>query len=331
MHAVRITLLSRQGVASLPPAVLDELTAAHRLDAHVLVRAPSRTRAMRLLAGTQVLAATNACLPPLDDGVLAAAPFLRDVVLYATGADHVDPDALRRAGVRLTLLPDYATVAVAEHSLALLLALATRLHLAADRSRGAAPPTVSLRGTELGGKVLGVVGLGRIGTHVARLGEGIGMRVITHDPRPGAVGPWPRVGLAELLRTGDAVCVCASRRFGAPALIGQPEIAAMRPGALLVNASRAALVDTEAAVRALRAGRLRGYGVDDTVLDPDRHADLLAQGRVLQTGHSAWWRDEVLERGARMWGEALLRVVAEVAADLAAQVADGDTGVAVPA
>jgi phosphoglycerate dehydrogenase-like enzyme len=81
------------------------------------------------------------------------------------------------------------------------------------------------------------------------------------------------------------------------------------PAALLVNVARAALVDTAAATAAIRSGRLRGYAVDDTVLDPVVDGDLSAEGRVLQTGHSGWWRDEVLARGARMWGERLLAAV----------------------
>ena len=89
----------------------------------------------------------------------------------------------------------------------------------------------------------------------------------------------------------------------------------MRPGALLVNVGRPALVDTPSALAALRSERLRGYAVDDAVLDPSTDsradADLVDQGRLLQTGHSAWWRDEVLERGARMWGERLLAAVTD--------------------
>lgn len=83
----------------------------------------------------------------------------------------------------------------------------------------------------------------------------------------------------------------------------------MASGGLLVNVARAALVDTAAAAAAVRSGALRGYAVDDDVLDRDADGDLLAEGRVLQTGHSAWWRDETLERGRRMWGEHLLAAV----------------------
>jgi phosphoglycerate dehydrogenase-like enzyme len=292
--------------------VQEELTRRHRVEGHALTAPPSRALTVRLTGGADVLAATNACLPPLDDRLLQRLPRLRSVVLYATGHDHVDPGALARAGVELTVLPDYATVAVAEHGLALLMALAARLHLAHDRSRGLAPGDVSLRGTELAGRVLGVVGLGRIGSHLARIGAGIGMRVIGTDPDPVAGPSVPRTSLPDLLRRSDAVVLCPSREFGDPALVGAAELALMKPGAWLVNPTRAALVDTAAAVAAVRAGRLRGYAVDDTVLGP-QDADLVAQGRVVQTGHSAWWRDEVLERGGQLWGDAILDVADRLA------------------
>lgn len=84
----------------------------------------------------------------------------------------------------------------------------------------------------------------------------------------------------------------------------------MHGGGDLVNVGRPGLVDTTAALRALRTGQLRGYPVDDVVLEPgSADADLAVQGRLLQTGHSAWWRDEVLEHGATMWGERLLAAV----------------------
>jgi phosphoglycerate dehydrogenase-like enzyme len=140
------------------------------------------------------------------------------------------------------------------------------------------------------------------------------MRVIGTDPDPAAGAPGvPRTDLPDLLRRSDAVALCASRRFGEGPLLGPAELALVRPGTWLVNPARAALVDTAAAVAAVRAGRLRGYAVDDTVLGPG-HTDLLAEGRVLQTGHSAWWRDEVLERGGRQWSAAILEVADRLAA-----------------
>jgi phosphoglycerate dehydrogenase-like enzyme len=196
----------------------------------------------------------------------------------------------------------------------MLLALATRLHLAHDRSRGISGRNVSLRGLELAGRTLGVVGVGRIGGRLAALARAIGLDVVGTDIDPPARKRAEAVGVAmtdlnRLLEHSDAVALCASRTFSDPPIIGSPELARMRRGALLVNVARSGLVDTAAAVAAVRSGRLRGYAVDDVVVDCRRDGDLLDEGRVLQTGHSAWWRDEVLARGSRMWGERLVAAV----------------------
>lgn len=316
----QLVVVSRAGRGSLPEPAWQRLEAAAQVRMVRRDTAPGRDEAIALLRDADYLGATNVCLPRLDGALLDALPRLRGVVLYATGYDHVDVPMLRRRGVGLVVLPDYATTAVAEHALALLLALATRLHLAHDRSRGLAGPRTSLRGVELSGRTLGVVGVGRIGTRVAGLARGLGMSVLGHDIDPAATARASAAGvettgLDDLLRRSDAVALTASHRLGRPPVLGPAEVAAMRPGALLVNVGRPALVDTPAALAALRSGHLRGYAVDDVVLDPSTdtrsEADLVGQGRLLQTGHSAWWRDEVLERGARMWGERLLAAVTD--------------------
>lgn len=313
-------ILSRQGRASIDPDLWAALGRVADLRAVSLETKPDRQEAIVLLRDVEVLAATNVCLPVLDADLLDALPRLRAIVLYATGYDHIDVALLQERSIGLSVLHDYATVAVAEHCMAMLFALATRLHLAHDRSRGVAPLGASLRGIELAGKTVGVIGVGRIGTRLAALCRGVGMRVIGADTDERAEAAADSAGIdmgsmRRLLGTSDAVVLCASHRFDAPPILGPAELACMRDGAFLVNAARAALVDTDAALAAVRAGRLRGYAVDDTVVDQRRDGDLLVEGKVLQTGHSAWWRDEVLQRGARMWAERMLAAVEGIPVD----------------
>jgi phosphoglycerate dehydrogenase-like enzyme len=308
-----LVVLSRRGRASLPDDLRQRLERACDLTAVRLDGAPDHATAVSLLRDADLLGSTNACLPRLDAALLDALPRLRGLVLLATGHDHLDIPELRRRGVGVSVLPDYATTAVAEHALAALLALATRLHLANDRSRGDVGD-VSLRGIELAGRTLGVVGVGRIGGRLTRLARGLGMRVLGTDIDPAAVrrgvaGGVEMTDLDELLGRSDAVALTASHVLGRPAILGPRELDRLRTGALLVNVGRPALVDTPAVATALRTRRLRGYAVDDVVADPVRDADLVREGRLLQTGHSAWWRDGVLERGAQMWGEHLLAAV----------------------
>ena len=313
MTRPRLVVLSRRGHASLPDDLWRRLEAASEVTVVRRDDAPDHATAVSLLREADLVGSTNACLPRLDADLLDALPRLRGLVLLATGHDHLDVPELGRRGIGLSVLPQYATLAVAEHALAMVLALATRLHLANDRSRGDTGD-VSLRGIELGGRTAGVVGVGRIGGRFTQLARGIGMRVIGHDIDPAAVqraaaGGAEMTDLDELLGRADVVVLAASHVLGRPAILGPRELDRLRPGALLVNVGRAALVDGPAAAAALRTRRLRGYAVDDVVADPVRDADLLHEGRLLQTGHSAWWRDEVLERGARMWGEHLLAAV----------------------
>ncbi|WP_306213682.1 2-hydroxyacid dehydrogenase [Actinoplanes sp. RD1] len=310
MPRPQLLLLSRQGHASLRPAHWERLSELADVRAVAMNGAPGPAEAAAMLASMDLLGATNVCLPRLDDELLDRAPRLRGVVLYATGHDHIDTDLLARRGVGLSVLPDYATISVAEQTIALILSLATRLHLANDRARGRVEPGVSLRGVELAGRTLGVVGLGRIGRAVADRGRMLGMRVVGTDLDPAAAA---RAGISvldlrELLRTADVVALCASHRYGSGPVIGAAELAVMQPGSYLVNAARAALVDTGAAVAALRTGRLRGYGVDDDLNDP-AYDDVAREGRLLQTGHSAWWRDETMRKGAEAWGRHLIAAV----------------------
>lgn len=311
---VTVAVLSRQGRESLRPEHAVRVAALADVSYHALQQAPDPIDALAILRGVDLLAATNKCLPQLSAELLDELPDLRGVVLYATGYDHLDVDVLRSRGVGLSVLPAYATNAVAEHAIGMLLALATRLHLANDRSRHVVGSDTSLRGLELAGRTMGVVGVGRIGTRVAALGAAVGMRAIGNDVDPVAIADAraagiPMTSLDKVLATADAVMVCASHGFGVGRLLGASELHRMRPGSLLVNVARSALVDTAAAANAVRTGVIRGYAVDDEVLCPSVDGDLLAQGRVLQTGHSAWWRDEVLERGRRMWGEHLIAAI----------------------
>lgn len=310
----RLLVLSRQGEASLPEHAVPELECLADVRVVARQRAPDPQEAARLLGDVDVLAATNICLPRIDDALLDAAPRLTGLVLYATGYDHLDLALLSRRGVTVSVLPAYATVAVAEHCLAQMLALSTRLHLAQERSKGWQPQTASLRGIELAGRTLGVVGAGRIGSRVITLATAIGMHVVAHDIDPVVQIERLAAGtrmleLHDLLADSDVVALCADAHHGPLPVLGAREIRRLRAHAFVVNVGRPQLVDTAAALAAIRAGRLRGYAVDEVVVDPARDMDVLDEGRLLQTGHSAWWRDEVLTRGREHWYQHIIAML----------------------
>lgn len=317
----RIVMLSRAGRESLPTDLLHDLEREHDLTVLQRRDAPTPHETIRILADADVLATTNVTLPPLTPMTLARLPRLREVVLYATGYEHVDLPLLRSHGVSLTTLPEYATRAVAEHALALLLSQTTRLHLANDKARGLAPDDVSLRGTELHSSTVAVVGVGRIGSEVARLLQALGVSVIGVDPDPAAqrtarLGGIRVAPLEQALSEADHAVVCASTIPGAPPVLDERALYSLRRGAFVCNIGRPALVNRDVMRQLLLDGHVRGYAVDDIVASSNDPLDelLITEGRLLQTAHSAWWRDEVLHRGARMFGEAI-----QAAADAAPQ------------
>lgn len=308
----KVVVISRTGEASMPPTVRHALAVQHDVTFVRRQAAPSATEAARLLRDADVLASTNVTLPRLDGAVLDALPRLRHVVLYATGYEHIDVAELDARGVTLSTLPDYATNAVAEHALALLLSSAARVHLANDRARGQVPAEVSLRGVEITSRTVAVIGLGRIGRRLAQLCHGLGMRVVGVDVDESARRRARQAGVPVLdrdaaLDEADLVAVCASTVEGLYPVLDRAALARLHEDAFVVNVGRPVLVDSDAVRCALHTRRLRGYAVDEIVLDPQDPGDaqLLSEGRVLQTAHSAWWRDEVLARGAHHFATAI--------------------------
>ncbi len=308
----RIVVLSRAGEASLPAASVKAIRVRHDLRFVRRQMRPCEADAARLLTDADILASTNVTLPHLSERLLDRLPSLRHVVLYATGHEHLDADRLDARGIALSTLPHYATNAVAEHALALIFACATRLHLANDRARGHAPADVSLRGVELTSRTLAVIGVGRIGTRLADLARGLGMAVLGVDRDPGAraragARGIRMVSLTAALADADVVAVTASTAPGESPILGGDELDWLGRDTFVVNAGRPALVDRAAITKALADGRLRGYAVDEVCFDPADPVQgrLLAEGRVLQSAHSAWWRDEVLARGAQMFARTI--------------------------
>lgn len=220
-----------------------------------------------------------------DGGVFDRVPRLRVLARTGIGVDRVDLAEATRRGIVVCNAPDAPTVSTAEHAIALLLAVAKRLKRAERRLQdGAGDYFTAHDGIELAGRRLGVVGFGRIGRRVASLARGLGMEVIAFDPLV-EVDPREATGaatLAELLAASDAVSLHLPLTEETRSLIGARSLAAMPPGALLVNTSRGGLVDHEALLEALESGHLGGAGLD--VAEPD----------PLPPGHPLLQRDDVV-------------------------------------
>ena len=231
--------------------------------------------------------------------VLDGAPRLRLISIWGTGTDNIDLPAAARRGVAVTNTPGVAARSVAEHALALMLAVARRI----PRMDAGTRAGIWARGqsVELRGKTLGIVGLGAIGREFARLGQGIGMRVIAWTVHPDPALGFTLAERDELFRTSDVVSLHLRLTPEMRASVGAREFGLMKPGAILVNTARGALVDETALVEALSSGRIGGAGLDVFETEPLPAAHPLGRlDNVVLTPHCAGITPEALEAGLQM-------------------------------
>ncbi len=243
---------------------------------------------------------------PLDSAAIRDAAALQLICVAATGVDHIDLTAARARGIPVCNVRDYGTAAVGQHVFALLLALATRWYqYAADVRAGAWSGAdhfclMHRPVMELAGKTLGIIGFGALGREVARLGEAFGMRVqVAQSLRPGAGSQPGRLALPELLAESDVVSLHCPLTPQTQRLVDADFLAALKPGALLINTARGGLIDASALCQALRTGRLAGAALD--VLDheppPPNHPLLDSDiPNLLITPHCAWVSRESRQR-----------------------------------
>lgn len=240
----------------------------------------------------------------LDAAALAANPQVKLILLAATGTNNVDLAAARAQGITVCNCQGYGTPSVAQHTLALLLALATRLcdyqQAVKDGAWAKASQFCLLDFpiVELEGKTLGLLGHGELGGAVARLAEAFGMRVLSGQI-PGRPARADRLALDELLPQVDALTLHCPLNEQTRHMIGARELALLKPGALVVNTARGGLIDEQALADALRSGHLGGAATDVLSVEPPVNGNpLLAADipRLIITPHSAWGAVESRQR-----------------------------------
>jgi len=202
----------------------------------------------------------------LTADVLAGCNRLKVICFLGIGyKDYIDVDDATKRGISVNYTPDYGSTSVAEHTLALLLALARNMLRSYNSTREGRWDPVSFKGMELKGKTMGIVGLGPIGLEVARLACGIGMSIIgwtrTPDRRGESYGLEP-VELKELFRNADVVSLHLAHTHETEGIIDRELLCSMKERALFINTSRAALVDNGALIELLQEGRIGGAAVD---------------------------------------------------------------------
>jgi D-3-phosphoglycerate dehydrogenase len=237
----------------------------------------------------------------IDKEIMAAVPSVRMVCYLGVGAaSYVDLEAARAAGVRVTNTPHYGDQAVAEHTLALLFAVARQI-VAGDKAVREGEFPRGMSGLELRGKTLGVLGTGGIGATVAGIAQAIGMSVIawTRNPtaeRAAAIGV-TYVPVDELFSTADVVSVHLAPHTETRGFVGRRLLERMRPGTILLNTARGDIVDTVALADFLRSGRLLGAGIDVFDPEPPTPSDpILSLGNVVLTPHVGYSTMDAIHR-----------------------------------
>jgi D-lactate dehydrogenase len=297
----------------------------HRYDETALTRANERYRhelvffEARLTDKTVELAAGFDAVCPFVNCRLTAPVLMRLkalgvrlVTLRAAGYNGIDIASAVRLGIKVTRVPAYSPHAVAEHAFALLLCLVRKIHRAHARVRELNFSLDGLEGFDLYGKTFGCIGVGRIGAAAVGIARGFGCKVLAYDvfedqSLAGRLG-FEYVTLDKLLTEADVISLHVPLTPQSRHLIDDAALARMKPGAVLINTSRGAVIDTTALIRALKSQRLGGVGLDvyeveegvffqdlsGSILTDDRLARLLTFPNVLITSHQGFLTFEAL-------------------------------------
>ncbi len=227
----------------------------------------------------------------VDGKMLSGAKKLRVVGRAGVGVDNIDVDAATKAGIAVMNTPGANAVAVAEHTLALMLGLARHIPRAASTTRAGKWEKKSLEGQELRGKTLGIIGLGRIGLEVARRARAFDMKLVAHDPFvTAAIAREHGIELAErdaVFAVADYISLHVGLTAQTAGMINEKSLAKMKRGVQIVNCARGELVDEAALAAALASQHVAGAALDVFTEEPPKNSPLPALENVLATPHIA--------------------------------------------
>ncbi|MCD6385549.1 hydroxyacid dehydrogenase [Candidatus Sumerlaeota bacterium] len=257
----------------------------------------------------------------IDKHILAVLPKLKLITTRSTGFDHIDLKVCKQRKILVCNVPFYGENTVAEHTFALILSLSRNIHKSYMRTLRADFSIEGLKGFDLKGKTLGVVGAGRIGLHVIRIAKSFGMNVLAYDVQQdnflAEVLGFTYVSLEELFKKSDIITLHVPYNKSTHHLINKDSIKLIKKGAILINTARGGVVDTEALIEALDKKILSGVGLDvlegeelikeekQLLYDPNKlqilgnivkdHI-LLRKDNVVFTPHIGFYSQEALER-----------------------------------
>jgi D-3-phosphoglycerate dehydrogenase len=295
----------------LAEAGLEALRAAgHEVDVQLGLSADDLLGVMPGAAALIVRSATQVTAEVLEAG--------RDLVVVGragTGVDNVEIEAATRRGVMVVNAPGSNALSTAEHAMALLLSMARNVPQASGALRDGRWEKSKWSGVELHGKVLGVLGLGRIGTLVAQRASAFGMRIIARDPfvapeRARQLGIELVDSYEDLVAQADFLTIHANKTPETTGLVGKELLAHAKPGLRIVNAARGGIIDEAALAEAIRDGRVAGAAIDVFAVEPTTDSPLFELPSVVATPHLAASTSEAQDKAGVIVAEQILLALA---------------------
>lgn len=251
---------------------------------------------------------------PLTRNVLSQLKNVKVISRYGVGLDNVDVEAATDYGIQICHVPDYGVDEVSHHAMALMYALTRKIVLLANDCRnGGWDYTVSVPITRMKGKVCGVCGLGRIGSAFAEKAHGVGLKVISCDPREGAFQRLPfveRVSFQELLTQSDIISVHCPLTPETHHLFDEKAFRSMKDTALIINTARGPIIEGAAITKALAEGWIAGAALDVMEVEPPgKENPLFKFENFIATPHIAWYSEQASEELKRKAAEEVARVL----------------------
>lgn len=228
--------------------------------------------------------------------IIESLPNLKGICLSTTSFGWVDLDYCKKRKIPVSNVPGYSKESVAEHAIAMLLSSAKRIFISDRRTQK--NKFELMLGFELKGKTLGVIGLGNIGSRVAELGLGIGMKVIAYNRHPKKMKGVKLVSFDRLLKESDAISLNTTHEVANNNLIGKPELAKIKRGVIIVNTVDRELVDEKAMAQALKSGKVDTYVYEGEDLI---HTPLAKLENAVGIKAFAWYTKEALDNLYRIW------------------------------
>lgn len=296
----KLVLFSARGARSFHPQQRAQLESVFNVDYVEAPEALSERDFASFLKGARAAAITPRALPrELSPQFWSRLAMLEVVFLPTTGTEWFPVSQVEESSIIVENLPGYSGQSTAEFAWALLLGL--QRHLIAAHQRVLTGSAPSLLGRELCGRSLGVVGCGDVGRRVVRFGEAFGMKVSVFDEKP--LTGVHQTSLENLFSESDVISIHLPLTSETGGLFTERLFSRSRPGLLVVNTARPALIDFNLMTRLLDSGKVSGYAVDQGYFSREAILSLARHPRVLAVPHISWYTTEAIEREMALWVE----------------------------